>query len=95
VRINQLYHQTCPTCRSLKTIRSSDPTLARIFGEHPQFDHWKKWRFSDGDSCCVLVGTRLFQRILLVMDREDLKILRAAKGSRFSRTWTDFDVDQI
>lgn len=95
VRINQLYHQMCPTCRSLKTVRKVDPAIARILGEYPQLDQWKKWRISEGNTCCVLVGSRLFQRVLLVMDREDLQILRAARGSRFSRTWTDVEFDEL
>lgn len=95
VRINQLYHQMCPTCRGLKTVRKVDPTIARILGEYPQLDRWKKWRLSEGNKCCVLVGSRLFQRVLLVMDREDLQIKRAARGSRFGRTWTDVEFDEL
>lgn len=93
VRISQLYHQTCPTCRNLKPLRKVNPTIARILGEYPKLDSWKKWRFAEGKTLCVLVGSNLFQRILLVMDRENLSILRTAKGNRFSRTWTD--VEQI
>lgn len=95
VRINQLYHQTCPTCRSLKSVRKVDPAIARILGEYPQLDRWKKWRLSEGKSCCVLVGSKLFQRVLLVMDREDLEVLRAARGSLFSRTWTDVEFEEL
>jgi hypothetical protein len=93
VRISQLYHQTCPTCRNLKVLRKVDPTIARILGEYPRLDRWKKWRFAEGKTLCVLVGSNLFHRILLVMDRENLDILRTAKSTRFSRTWTD--VEQI
>lgn len=95
VRINQLYHQTCPTCRSLKPIRKVDPVMARLLGEYPQLDRWKKWKLAESQSCYVLMGTKWVQRILLVIRRDDLQIQRAAKGSRFSRSWDDVDFSEL
>ncbi len=78
----------CQACRSLAVALPSDPRIARVLGEYPALDGWRKWRIAETSRCYVLVGTRLFKRLLVVLDRATLEPRRVATGGRLRKTWT-------
>ncbi|MEX2188699.1 MAG: hypothetical protein WD875_17960, partial [Pirellulales bacterium] len=78
----------CQACRTLSVALPSDPRIARVLGEYPAFDGWRKWRIAETSQCYVLVGSRLFKRLLVVLDRATLEPRHVATGGRLRKTWT-------
>lgn len=78
----------CRACRSLAVALPSDPRIARVLGEYPALDSWRKWRIAETSQCYVLVGSRLFKRLLVVLDRTTLEPRRVATGGRLRAAWT-------
>jgi hypothetical protein len=81
--------QQCNACRSLAKVRKDDPRMARLLGEYPKLDRWPRWKLADTATAYVLVANSLAKRLLLVVDKNDLDVLRLAKGSPFSKKWTE------
>jgi hypothetical protein len=79
----------CSACRSLRTVSKDDPRMARILGEFPKLDHWRRWRIAETKSAYVLTARALIKRLLLVIDRQSLEVLRLATGSALSKLWTE------
>ena len=78
----------CRACRSLAVALPSDPRIARVLDEYPALDGWRKWRIAETSQCYVMAGSRLFKRLLVVLDRATLEPRRVATGGRFGKSWT-------
>ena len=46
-------------------------------------------RCAETGKAYILVASSLMKRILLVVDKENLELLRIGVGSRFAKGWTD------
>ncbi len=79
----------CSACRSLANVSKDDPRMARLLGEYPRLDRWSRWKLSETATAYVLVANSLVKRLLVVVDKNDLKLLRLAKGSQFTKKWTE------
>ncbi len=84
----------CLACRSLAVALPSDPRIARVLGEFPALDGWRKWRISETANRYVLVGSSLLKRLLVVLDRMTLEPRRVATGGRLNRAWTTIPPEQ-
>jgi hypothetical protein len=85
----------CLACRSLEGVRKSDPRLARLLGQYPRLDRWRKWQLAETGTYYVLVARSLFKRLLLVVQKSDLSPLRMAIAKRFRhKLWIDLSEDE-
>jgi hypothetical protein len=65
--------------------------MARILGEYPQLDAWRRWFMSETAEVYVLNASGLAKRLLLVLNKDSLEVLRLAKRGAFSANWIDLD----
>ncbi len=79
----------CSACRSLEKVSKDDPRMARLLGEYPNLDRWSSWKMVETAAAYVLVASSFAKRLLIVVDKNDLSILRMAKGSRFNKKWSE------
>lgn len=79
----------CSACRSLAKVSKDDPRMARLLGEYPKLDHWPRWQLAETAAAYVLVANSLAKRLLIVVDKNDLGVLRLAKGTQFRKKWTE------
>jgi hypothetical protein len=78
----------CLACESLSTASAADPRLARVLGAFPKLDRWRRWKIAETRTVQILVGTSMFRRLLVVLDRQSLDVLHVASGARCSSRWT-------
>jgi hypothetical protein len=78
----------CLACRSLALALPSDPRIARVLGEYPALDGWRKWRICETATSYILAGSGVLKRLLVVLDRATLEPRRVATGGRLQRAWT-------
>ena len=79
---------TCRACRVLAVVTESDPRMARLLGEYPRLERWRRWRLSETLTAYIAVGAGIFKRLLLVVDKTSLEPLYLAEGQRLLRTWS-------
>lgn len=79
----------CCACRSLAKVSTNDPRMARLLGEYPKLDNWPRWKLVETTTAYVAVASSFTKRLLIVVDKNDLGVLRLAKGSRFTKKWTE------
>lgn len=79
----------CSACRSLAKVSKDDPRMARLLGVYPKLDRWSRWKLAETAAAYVLVASSLVRRLLLVVEKNELEVLRLAKGSPFSNKWTE------
>jgi hypothetical protein len=79
----------CSACRSLAKVSKDDPRMARLLGAYPKLDHWPRWQLAETASAYILVANSFAKRLLIVVDKNDLGVLRLSKGSRFNNKWTE------
>jgi hypothetical protein len=63
--------------------------MARVLGEYPQLDRWRRWLMSETADVYILNATGLAKRLLLVVDKESLEVRRAARRGRFASNWIE------
>ena len=81
--------EQCSACRSLTKVSKNDPRMARVLDEYPKLDRLPRWKLAETAAAYVLVASSLSKRLLIVIDKSDLEVLRLAKGSHFSKKWTE------
>lgn len=79
----------CRACRSLQPATPDDPRLARILGEYPKLDRWRRWQLAETARVYVLTARSLMRQLLLVLDKETLQAARIAEGLRLARDWPE------
>ena len=78
----------CRACREMQPVGKDDPRLARLFGEHPRLDAWRKWKLSETADCYVASASGLLRQLLIVADKETLEVRWLAQRSRLGGSWT-------
>ncbi len=63
--------------------------MARILGELPGLDRWRRWRISETSTVYVLTASALVKRLLVVVEKETLKPLHLASGFRLTNNWNE------
>ncbi len=78
----------CRACRQLQSVGKDDPRLARLLGEHPGLDAWRKWKLSETADAYIALASGLFRQLLIVVDKQSLDVLWLAQRSRLGGAWT-------
>ncbi len=84
----------CAACRRLQPLTKDDPRLARVLGEYPGLDRWKRWRFSETARAYVLIGRTLLQKLLIVVDKHTMDPLHMATAQRLAGSWHSIPTQQ-
>ena len=84
----------CAGCRSTAAVNRDDHRMARVFGEHPGLERWRRWRIVETSQAYVLVATSFTQRLLVVVDKATLDPQHLATAGRFLSTWTEVSESQ-
>ncbi|HJN11782.1 MAG: hypothetical protein QGH33_10325 [Pirellulaceae bacterium] len=84
-----LEKEICEACRTMIPIRKDDPRMARVLGEYPRLDRWTKWQIGETSTSYVLVAAAFIKRVLVVIDKENLEMVRLATRNRFSSQWSE------
>ncbi len=84
-----LENEICKACRTTIPIRKDDPRMARVLGEYPRLDRWSHWRIGETSTSYVLIAAAFIKRVLLVVNKENLEIVRLATRNRFSSIWSE------
>ncbi|TWT30163.1 hypothetical protein KOR34_47210 [Posidoniimonas corsicana] len=69
----------CEGCRRMRRVRGGDPTLLAILAAHPTLAALGRWRLAETSKVYLLQGSRMLARYLLVLDRQDLSVLRSCR----------------
>ena len=77
----------CRGCRDLKGVSLTDPRLARVLHEHAELARWSNWRISETPVVYVLTASAWLKRLLLVVDKQSLRLQRVAQAGRFAGHW--------
>ena len=77
----------CGACRGLVSVRKNDARLARILGEYPELDRWRKWKLYESETKYWISASGWMSRIVIVLDHESLQIESMAKSPRLRRLW--------
>lgn len=81
----------CEGCRSLAPAHRDDPRVVWFLGEFERLGQWGRWKLSETASHFIVMGSRLFGRILIVFDKETLAPQYAATRGRFRTAWLPLD----
>lgn len=84
-----LENEICEACRTMIPVRKDDPRMARVLGEYPRLDRWTNWRIGETSTSYVLVAAAFIRRVLVVVNKENLEMLRLATRNRFSSRWSE------
>ncbi|TWT85745.1 hypothetical protein Pla123a_05520 [Posidoniimonas polymericola] len=69
----------CEGCRRMRRVRAGEPSLEAIKAAHPTLAALRRWRLAETDSVYLLQGSQALTRYLLVVNRDDLSIVRACR----------------
>jgi len=75
----------CRACRSLQPIGGGEPPLERLLAEHPGLKRWSKWKAAETAEVHLLLATRWWRRLLLVVDKETSAVRHVKLGTRLAR----------
>lgn len=78
----------CRACRQPEIVDKDDPRMARILGEHPGLDRWRRWRLSETASAYIAIAMTLLSVQLVALDKETLEPMHLATRSRLSSRWS-------
>lgn len=82
VSLSAITSGRCTACRVPQAIGKEEPRMARILGEFPKLDRWRKWRLSETATVYVLFGSTMLRRLVVVVDRESLEPRHLLTGNR-------------
>ncbi|MCA9268007.1 MAG: hypothetical protein KDA41_06030 [Planctomycetales bacterium] len=81
--------QRCAACRNLAPVRKDDPRMARLLDEYPRLDRWPRWKLSEAPQVYVLLASSWLRQLLLVVDKETLKVKHLAGAGRLWSAWQE------
>jgi hypothetical protein len=77
----------CQACQHMANVSKDDPRIARLLGEYPRLDRWRRWKLSETATVYVASAAGILRSLLLVVDKKSLQPLHLATGSRLVRRW--------
>ena len=88
----------CAACRTPQPAGKDEPRMARVLGEFPKLDRWRKWKLSETAAVYVLVGSTMLRRLIVVVDKDTLEPRHLLTGNRWlpnltpvpKSQWDDF-----
>jgi hypothetical protein len=72
-------------------VSKADPRMAHVLHEHPWLDRRGRWRISETEAVYILTASSWLKRLLVVLDKETLKIQHVATANRFFGGWMAVD----
>ena len=84
----------CTACRRLQRANKQDAPLARILGEYPGLDRWRRWRLSETSRVYIVLGRQLWRQILAVVDKQSLQLRHLATAGRIVPRWKEIPAEQ-
>ena len=91
---NSLKRKSCRACHELKQTSKDDPRMARVLGEYPKLDAWGRWRTSEGYQTYILTAGTLARQLLLILDKDSLRVERMATCPRFFGRWVELSENE-
>ncbi len=92
---NAIQAERCAACRGVEKFRRDDPRRQRLLDAYPGLARRQSWKIAETAAVYILVGCRLFKRVLLVIDKETLRPKHLAVSRIFSPSWQAIDVSRI
>lgn len=77
----------CTSCRNIESVQHDDPRIASILGTFPELTGWQWLSLAESETAQILVAAGLWQKWLLVVERNSGTLVHAARSHRFSREW--------
>lgn len=77
----------CRTCQGLARVSPTEVEITELRNRYPALAPIRKFRSASNDSVVVVEGAGMWQRWLVVLDRESHQPLAVATRGRFSRQW--------
>ena len=81
----------CAACRTLTPVAKDDPRVARLLEEHAPLARWDHWRLSETETVYILTASGWTKRLLVVADKESLRLSTLAEANRFFGGWVAMD----
>ncbi len=78
---------TCAACRGVRPVSKNDPRLVRMLAEYPALERSLSWKLAETSDVYIVISQGWWQRWYWVVDKDSLRILRLARGRRFSPDW--------
>ena len=85
----------CAACRNMKKLTKDDPRWERLSAAYPALARRRGWKISETASVYILIGSGIFKRIQLVVDKETLQTKRLAVGNRLSPAWRPVEAAKL
>lgn len=85
----------CLACSRRKKVSKDDPRIARLLGEYPGLDRWAKWMLSETSTVYNLAANRWFSKIILVIDKDDLEVIKIMTKNFGSKNWNDLNEKEL
>lgn len=85
---------TCSACRGLESVGWGDDKLMRVVKAHPGLARWRRWQIAETHDVYVVVAFGLVQRLLVVVDKDNLEPRHAAVGRRGKAAWRPLESEQ-
>ena len=79
----------CQACCNLQPVEKADPRMARLLGEHPGLDRWRKWKLAETETVYIAQAASLLRRLLVVVDKQTLAPLHLATRHRLFAHWNE------
>lgn len=83
-----LTHDRCAACANLQPVAKDEPRMARLLGEYPGLDRWRKWKLAETETAYLAQASSLLRRLLVVVDKQTLEPLYLAGAHRLLPNWT-------
>ena len=81
-------NERCAACRGIRAVSKDEPRMARVLGEYPNLDRWRKWSMAETDRVYILIASAFTQRMLIVVDKETLDVVHSARSGRLLGRWS-------
>ncbi len=85
----------CLACRSMRSIAKDAAPLAAFLQQNEILNSWPKWRISETSEVYILAGSRWWKRLVLVIDKNDNRLRRAAIGKRFGSQFSEIEINDL
>lgn len=81
----------CQSCRQTAPVSKDDPRMARLLGEYPGLDRWRKWKLSETETSLICEARGLTRKFLIIVDKESLEPSLLATSGRWFGRWEQIE----
>ena len=84
----------CRACAAPPRVTKNDARLARVLGEYPRLDIWRRWKLSETATVYIAQASSMLKRLLLVLNKQTLEVQHMATGTSLTRRWQPVPAEQ-